>query len=672
MSLNSNLVGQTIMDDLYIEEFIGSGGFGDVYKAYSRIGSQKLYFAVKHLIVPRCRQDYEECLRSVRHDAKAADTYFKELYEEILGEILLMVQLSKLSKNIVAYNHHNIIPPKEEFKKYEIFIKMELLTPLDDYCTEKSVTIVEFIQMGMDVASALEACHSKNVLHRDIKEANIFIDDEGVFKLGDFGLAKNLNENAKAKSNVGTSAYKAPEIFNPVNQYDKPVDIYSLGIVLYKVFNHGRLPFLPPFPEAYGPKTIDEAVLRRARGEELVAPVNAPEPLAKVILKACAPKPEDRYQTATEMKLALELVKSRLKYDELTIIISSPAELHIPDMESSRGKYFSSFGKVINKEEDYIHEELFNSSKNRKNYCSDNEKSMAEIDRQLWETTKNEGTEEAVRSYLEYEIDNKQFEQEARELLDKILLQKHVKPALNAGITINQLIDKKKKDEVIYSISVGDYLEFGKYINVPILWKCIKEDKDGVLLAAEYIICLKAYDAAESNKAESGNNNISKWGCADWTSSNLRDWLNSSARKVNFSSVPPSEESVLEGFNAYSDEPGFLYNFTKEERSIMVPVQHNNVEDVVFILSTDELQWIGNKKDDRIRYLKDMADNNYICSANNENGRWYWLRSSNISTSECNIIYDGELCICDAYVGGGGVVPVVKLKYDFFAVHPVN
>lgn len=87
-----------------------------------------------------------------------------------------------------------------------------------------------------------EYCQCQNIIHRDIKPENIFVSRFGEFKLGDFGIARELDRSMSGLSKKGTFSYMAPEMYKG-EEYDARVDIYSLGIVLYKLCNHNRLPF---------------------------------------------------------------------------------------------------------------------------------------------------------------------------------------------------------------------------------------------------------------------------------------------------------------------------------------------------------------------------------------------------------------------------------------------
>ena len=97
----------------------------------------------------------------------------------------------------------------------------------------------------------------------------------------------------------------APEVYKG-EAYGASVDIYSLGIVLYRFMNNNRAPFLPPYPTPIKYADRESAMARRIKGETLPAPANADEALSRVILKACAYKPEDRYRSAADMRRDLE------------------------------------------------------------------------------------------------------------------------------------------------------------------------------------------------------------------------------------------------------------------------------------------------------------------------------------------------------------------------------
>jgi serine/threonine protein kinase len=185
---------------------------------------------------------------------------------------------------------------------------MELLQPLSDYTRNRKLTELEIIKLGQDLCTALDLCSRKGIIHRDIKPGNIFVSSFGDFKLGDFGIARELDKaSASMSTRIGTPAYMAPEIAIG-KRYDNTVDIYSLGIVLYRFLNYNRLPFIDLRSTEITYKDQENAILRRHGGEQLPAPAEASWQTANVILTACQYDPAMRYRSAAEFKSALENV----------------------------------------------------------------------------------------------------------------------------------------------------------------------------------------------------------------------------------------------------------------------------------------------------------------------------------------------------------------------------
>ena len=99
----------------------------------------------------------------------------------------------------------------------------------------------------------------------------------------------------------------APEVYHGCD-YGPSVDIYSLGIVLYRLLNYNRVPFLPEYPAPITLNDRDAAIDKRINGVELPYPKNADSRLAEIVLKACAHNPNDRYPSPELMRRELEAV----------------------------------------------------------------------------------------------------------------------------------------------------------------------------------------------------------------------------------------------------------------------------------------------------------------------------------------------------------------------------
>ncbi len=283
------------------EDVLGEGSFGRVYRAVRKDGDRRYYSAIKHISVPASEQQLQEIRSSGCHNNDVeVSRYFNAIIQDVKREIDFMYTL-RGNANIVSYEDHLMIP-KPTGIGCDIFIRMELLTDLNSI-TISNFSPQEAVKVGVDICTALEVCGRAGILHRDIKPSNIFITNNGECKLGDFGIAKVLDNTTVGMSKKGTYSYMAPEIYKcePANRTS---DIYSLGIVLYKLLNDNRLPFLPVTGTIY-PHHQEEALLKTMNGTPMPPPKDAPPALANVILKACSYNKRNRFQSPTEFKNAL-------------------------------------------------------------------------------------------------------------------------------------------------------------------------------------------------------------------------------------------------------------------------------------------------------------------------------------------------------------------------------
>ena len=283
------------------EKPLGRGSFGVVYKAVRRDHNVESYAAIKMISIPSDPSEVDS-LRSEGLDMNATRTYLQGIVNDFVSEIQLMESLKGV-QNIVSVEDYKVVEKTDEIG-WDIYIRMELLTSFNAYICDKKLTEEEVIKLGSDICTALEICGQRNIIHRDIKPENIFINDFGYFKLGDFGIARKMENMTGGFSQKGTFNYMAPEVATS-SDYDARVDTYSLGIVLYRLLNGNRLPFLDTEKQLLNPNERRNAVDRRLRGEELPAPCDASSAMADLILRACAYDPNMRFASATEMKQAL-------------------------------------------------------------------------------------------------------------------------------------------------------------------------------------------------------------------------------------------------------------------------------------------------------------------------------------------------------------------------------
>ncbi len=280
---------------------LGEGSFGKVYRAKRVEYGRTFYSAIKVLTVPKNQQEIKFARSQGMNDEEIYN-YFRGLVDNLLNEITLMDNL-KGAKNIVGIEDYKIIEREGEIG-WDIFIRMELLSPFDSFVSNPEFSQKDVIRLGVDICTALEICEQNYIVHRDIKPDNIFVSRFGEYKLGDFGIARKLETAQANLSRKGTLNYMAPEVYKS-EEYGSNVDIYSLGLVLYTLLNNNRIAFLPQYPQPISYKDNEEALSKRLSGVPLTPPCNASASLGAAIVKACSYRPQDRYQSATEFKNAL-------------------------------------------------------------------------------------------------------------------------------------------------------------------------------------------------------------------------------------------------------------------------------------------------------------------------------------------------------------------------------
>ena len=268
---------EQIWPEWKVEKAIGQGSYGTVYKCVCNENGTEKYSAIKVISVPQNDAEYGVSTSDGLTNAKED---YKEIVDEFAKEIKILESL-KGNKNIVSIEDSKVIE-KEDGIGWQIFIRMELLTDFNTYTSQKKLEREDIFKLGTDLCEALKVCASQKIIHRDIKPENIFVDSEGNFKLGDFGVAKQLEKTEASLSRKGTYNYMAPEVFNS-KKYDSRADIYSLGIVMYKLFNNNRLPFIDPTKQIVKYSEREEAFEKRIRGEKIPAINNVDENTTQVI-----------------------------------------------------------------------------------------------------------------------------------------------------------------------------------------------------------------------------------------------------------------------------------------------------------------------------------------------------------------------------------------------------
>ena len=301
--MQTNLIGKIILG-YKVEENLGSGTFGTVYKVKKMNVSGQYIRALKHITIPT-EEQYNFVLKSMGGDSSKADGYFLQMLNSIISEIQILTDLSESGvQNIVRYYENNV-QVTESPRKYDIYILMEYLIPLEGFVQSSRFYVRDVVKMGLDILHGLEVCHNNDVIHSGIKENNIFVSDKGEYKIGNFDTSKVLEISSKIESLKGTTNFLAPEVYLRKESHTKPADLYSLGIVMYHLLNYRSPLFLPHFPEQCFSQDEGRTFEKRKSDKTPGMPLLGGEQIGHVIVKAISNSTE-RFLTVSEFISALE------------------------------------------------------------------------------------------------------------------------------------------------------------------------------------------------------------------------------------------------------------------------------------------------------------------------------------------------------------------------------
>lgn len=260
-----------------ILEPVGRGGMAQVYRAYH--AKLDRYVAIK-------------VLRS-----------------DLVGEHEFLARFSREARAVAALRHPNIVQVFDfDVQDEYYYMVMELvegdtlMARMTGYRSRgEMMPVKDIVSILTDVLNGLGYAHGEGVIHRDVKPANILLNRRGQAVITDFGIAQIIGGTNYTVSGalMGTLHYMAPEQGMGTN-VDGRSDLYALGVVLYEILT-GHPPFDADTPLAILMKHLNDPLPLPQEPERVI-----PAPFERVVLKALAKKPDERYQTAAEMTLDLQ------------------------------------------------------------------------------------------------------------------------------------------------------------------------------------------------------------------------------------------------------------------------------------------------------------------------------------------------------------------------------
>ena len=287
---------------------IGTGSRGTVWLL--RQAETDRMVAIKRISIPVSPKNVQALMftGAVKDEAGAQD-YYNKLAQELVQELEDMEPLEDCP-NVLPFQG-SFLTPKDGAVGFDLYLLSEYCETLQTYMEYNAMSHLRALNLAIDVCTALEAYRSAGLLHRNIKPSNIFVGPKGQYLLGDLGAVRLDQLDYAFIPDDQFNAYSAPETAEGKYGLNATIDIYSLGMVLYRIYNGGHAPLED---EKTGTRAAEA---RRISGEALPAPMYADYELSELILKACAPEPVNRFQTPTEFKqeLALYMQRNRVSDD---------------------------------------------------------------------------------------------------------------------------------------------------------------------------------------------------------------------------------------------------------------------------------------------------------------------------------------------------------------------
>ncbi|MBQ7255476.1 MAG: protein kinase [Oscillospiraceae bacterium] len=366
-------------------------------------------FILKYISIPESQTQIEGLrLTGAVQTDEDAKAYYENVSNQYKAELKALSQLSEVT-NIAAFDAHEL-KEKEDGIGYDLYLISERRQTLEDYLIATPMTQLKAAGLALDLCGALSDLRKVGYLHADVKPSNVLLNANGHFMLSDLGLFKidQLKYAVYPRRMLGS--WSAPELFDMMGTMNETMDIYAVGMVLYNVYNGGHAPFEDERTSAR------EASEQRKAGLALPVPLYADYEMSEIILKACAFRPEDRYQTPEDLKQALtdyvqrnalndDLIVPPILTDETTQISAEAMEEEVEPIQ---------FAKKEDLDEEFV-EHFSPDTESLNEIVSTIQKELAEEDAKAAEAEQSSAEEEPAAEETPLEAEAEPTETEPEE-----------------------------------------------------------------------------------------------------------------------------------------------------------------------------------------------------------------------------------------------------------------
>ena len=267
-------------------------------------------YIVKIISVPASPAQMDALLLSGAYpDEESALAYYKNIADEIIAEIDIQKRLSE-QEGYTPYDAWQL-EPKEDGKGYDIYLLRTYNRTLETHFKRHTFTHLDALNLGLDLCAAMSVSRRSGYLYVGLKPGNIFVTDQLQYKVGGLGFIKLDSLKYMSLPEKSRSIYTPAEINDAYAALNTTIDIYAIGLILYQAYNNGELPFNDDITP----------------GDKLPAPLYADYEMSEIILKACNPDPEQRWQEPVQLGQAIvEYMQRNGALDTPIVPLPAPEE----------------------------------------------------------------------------------------------------------------------------------------------------------------------------------------------------------------------------------------------------------------------------------------------------------------------------------------------------------